>query len=130
MLGELDFQWFRSLVQLTYSHSLEEILVKNIKYDPDLYLNNLGKINGGQGNDKNKVVDNLSVPFRIILNRLRVTEALLAKFSQEHQQRRGRNSVIVGVIPSISEQMSKEQKAMLKEWIQTMYIGGLYNSQG
>lgn len=34
LLCEWDFQWYRSLVQLTYSHSLEEILMKSIKYDP------------------------------------------------------------------------------------------------
>jgi hypothetical protein len=119
------------LVQLTYSHSLEELLVKEIKYDPQLYLSNLRKINGS-GNDKNRVVDNLTVPFRIILNRLKYVEALLGKFNQDRAQGKGkdRKNVVVGVIPSVGEGFSEEQENMLKDWVENMFIGGLYATQG
>jgi hypothetical protein len=89
---------------------LEELLVKEIKYDPQLYLSNLRKINGS-GNDKNRVVDNLTVPFRIILNRLKYVEALLGKFNQDRAQGKGKEN-------------------MLKDWVENMFIGGLYATQG
>lgn len=100
--------------------------MKGIKYDPELYLLNLSKIHGAQ-NDKNKLTDGVSILSRIPLNRLKFVEVLLAKFQKERLHRSARPSVILGVIPSISEGLPKEQLEELKEWVQKMFVGGLYS---
>ena len=87
--------------------------MKNLNYNPELYLTNVKKINGGQ-NDKNKIVDNLTLSFRIILNKLKFIELLLGKFHKEHGKNKNKKNVIVGVVPSISQEMNADQKSMLK----------------
>lgn len=52
---------------------------------------------------------------------------LLGKFQKERLHRSARPSVILGVIPSISEGLPKEQLEELKEWVQKMFVGGLYS---
>ena len=56
--------------------------MKNIKYDGGVYLSNLRKINGGN-DDKNKVVDHLNITDRIIVNKFKYIDRLLAKFSKD-----------------------------------------------
>ena len=48
------------------------------------------KINGGQGDDKNKFVDNLTLPFRISLNKLKYIEVLLNKVNKNHFKSKNR----------------------------------------
>ena len=75
--------------------------MKDIKYNSQLYLTNLSKINGASNNDKNKYVDNLTLPFRIILNKLKFIECLINKYNQERLDRTGKNNVIMAVIPTL-----------------------------
>lgn len=79
--------------------------MKQIKYDTEIYLKNLAKINGGGQNDKNILKDNLSISDRIVLNRLKFVEALLNKYYEEHKKNSKKLTVVVGVVPQFGQKL-------------------------
>lgn len=99
---ELDFQWYRSLVQFTINHNLQEILIKNIKYDIHSYLDNLAKIHGGKPNDK-LVTNQNTLPNTINHNKLRFIEALLTKLVKDKEYKENKVCLIIGVVPNIGQ---------------------------
>lgn len=81
--------------------------MKDIKYDSATFMSNLRKINGGS-DDKNKAVDHLNITDRIMVNKLKYIDALLAKFSRDKNSGQ-KGNVVVGIVPSVSHS-SPEQK--------------------
>jgi len=80
--------------------------MKNIKYDGGVYLSNLRKINGGN-DDKNKVVDHLNITDRIIVNKFKYIDRLLAKFSKDKNSGK-KGNVVVGVVPAIIQHQDQQ----------------------
>jgi hypothetical protein len=126
MLCELDFQWYRSLVHVTYNHSLEDILMKDIKYDCQNFNKNLLIINGGASNDKNKA--SMPLPSLITQNKLKYVESLLDSLAKSKSSKSHTFALFIAVIPNMGQSQSKEIFEELKTSLQHIFVGALYSS--
>jgi hypothetical protein len=105
-LCELDFQWYRSLVQATYSQNIEDILIKNIQYEIEAFKKALKSINGGPANDKN-IKPSGGLPYLITVNKLKYVEGHLNEFAKSKAIKTGKNALFVAVVPNIGDSQSK-----------------------
>jgi hypothetical protein len=94
------------LVQATFSQNLEDILIKDIKYDCELYRKALKSINNAAGNDKN-IKNAVALPFLATINKLKYVEVLLNSLSKKKESKSGKKALFIAAIPNIGQSQNK-----------------------